>query len=182
MVVGLTIFFARAIIYEVLDSPGTTEITNRSPPLQNLAMADTMSGPLDRDIKGGKCSKTSILFEGLFLFNRFVILAFLFNTYTSVVQRQCFFSFRITYHFRTLEFWVLVFHDLGNKKKDTFSTFILSLFLLCSHLEMGILIDKEIWISAHKIGHSFGSLTVMKICMRWFIETLEHENMHAMVY
>ncbi|XP_061978395.1 phosphatidylinositol/phosphatidylcholine transfer protein SFH3-like isoform X2 [Populus nigra] len=53
MVVGLTIFFARAIIYEVLDSPGTTEITNRSPPLQNLAMADTMSGPLDRDIKGG---------------------------------------------------------------------------------------------------------------------------------
>ncbi|KAG6777872.1 hypothetical protein POTOM_017713 [Populus tomentosa] len=53
MVVGLTIFFARAIISEVLDSPGTTEITNRSPPLQNLAMADTMSGPLDRDIKGG---------------------------------------------------------------------------------------------------------------------------------
>lgn len=44
----------------MLDSPATFEITNRSPALQNLAMADTLSGPLDPPIKGGKCSKTSI--------------------------------------------------------------------------------------------------------------------------
>ena len=59
----------------MLDSPATFEITNRSSTLQNLAMADTLSGPLDPPIKGGKCSKTSILFHELFFFNPFVILA-----------------------------------------------------------------------------------------------------------
>uniref|UniRef100_A0A6N2L7T7 CRAL/TRIO N-terminal domain-containing protein n=2 Tax=Salix viminalis TaxID=40686 RepID=A0A6N2L7T7_SALVM len=42
-----------AIFYQVFPSPATFEITNRSSTLQILAMADTLSGPLDPPIKGG---------------------------------------------------------------------------------------------------------------------------------
>jgi len=123
MVLGLTILFGGAIVYRVLDSPATFEITNRSSALQNLAMADTLSGPLDPPIKGGKCSKTSILFHELFLFNPFVILASMFGA-------------RARAHIHSYSTKPELFHVLGNKMRRIFSAFNLSISLLYSQLKM----------------------------------------------